>query len=311
MTNKFLALTLACTTSVAALAVSPAVSPAAAADKFTVGYTNLADTDVFLQKVKQDVIQAAKADPNLDIRFADANLDVSKQLDQIDNFIAQKVKAIVVVPVDYDGIVPGIEKANEAGIPVISLVISSHGGKFTYVGSSSENAGRLQGEYMHDHLPKDAQIVYLQGTLGLYHSGERLKGFKEALNRPDVKVLATQSADYDRAKGMQTTEDWIQTFPHFDAVVAANDQMALGALQALKGADRAKGVLITGIDGLADTIKAVSTGEVAQTIFQNAKGEADACVQVLEDLAAGKPAPKEKIVPFEPITKDNVAKYMQ
>ena len=307
MKMKVLGLVLACATSMAALTVSPAF----AVDKFTVGYTNLADTDVFLQKVKQDVIQAAKADPNLDIRFADANLDVSKQLDQIDNFIAQKVKAIVVVPVDYDGIVPGIEKANQAGIPVISLVISSHGGKFTYVGSSSENAGKLQGEYMHDHLPKDAQIVYLQGTLGLYHSGERLKGFKEALNRPDVKILATQSADYDRAKGMQTTEDWIQTFPHFDAVVAANDQMALGALQALKGADRAKGVLITGIDGLPDTIKAVSTGEIAQTIFQNAKGEADACVKLLEDLAAGKPAPKEVIVPFEPITKDNVAKYMQ
>ncbi len=76
----------------------------------------------------------AKKDPTLDVHFADANLDVSKQLDQIDNFIAQKVNAIVVVPVDYDGIVPGIEKANQAGIPVISLIISSHGGKFTYVG---------------------------------------------------------------------------------------------------------------------------------------------------------------------------------
>ncbi len=122
-------------------------------------------------------------------------------------------------------------------------------------------------------------------------------------------MLAVQSADFDRAKGMQTTEDWIQSFPHFDGLIAANDQMALGALQALKGADRAKGVLISGIDGLPDTVKAVADGDIAQTIFQNAQAEAQAAIDVIEDIKAGKPAPKEKIVPFEPITKDNVSKY--
>ena len=254
MNKNSLGIVFACATSLAALTINVAH----AADKFVVGYTNLADTDVFLHKAKLDFEADAKKDPTLDVHFADANLDVSKQLDQIDNFIAEKVNAIVVVPVDYDGIVPGIEKANQAGIPVISLIISSHGGKFTYVGSSNAEAGRLQGEYMHDHLPKDAKIVYLQGTLGLYHTAERQKGFEEALKRPDVKTLAVQSADFDRAKGMQTTEDWIQSFPHFDGLIAANDQMALGALQALKGADRAKGVLISGIDGLPDTVKAVA-----------------------------------------------------
>lgn len=306
MNRRAFGIVLACATSLSALLGGPVL----AADKFVVGYANLADTDVFLGKAKQSFAAAAKADPSLDVRFADANIDVSKQLDQIDNFIAQKVNAIVVVPVDYDGIVPGIEKANQAGIPVISLIISSHGGKFTFVGSSNSEAGRLQGEYMHDHLPKDAKIVYLQGTLGLYHSAERLKGFQDALKRPDVKVLAMQSAEFDRAKGMQTTEDWIQTFPHFDGLVAANDQMALGALQALKGADRAKGVLISGIDGLPDTLKAVADGDIAQTIFQNAKAEADAAFSVLEDIKAGKPAPKEKLVPFEPVTKDNVNQYL-
>jgi inositol transport system substrate-binding protein len=282
---------------------------ASAKDKFTVGYINLADSDVWLKKLKTDFANAAKADPSLDIAFADANGDVNKQLDQIDNFIAQKVDAIVVLPVDYDGIVPGVEKANAAGIPVISLAIRSHGGKFAYVGSSNLDAGRLQGKFMHDHLPKNAQIVYLQGTLGLYHSNERYKGFTEALDRPDVKILAVQSGDYDRAKGMAITEDWIQSFPKFDGIVAANDQMALGALQALKAADR-KGVLISGIDGLQDTLKAVADGDIAHTVFQNATAQAKAAVQVIEDMKAGKPAPGETIVPFEPITKENVAKYM-
>lgn len=293
-----------------AMALSSLMPLAAGAqEKFTVGYANLADSDVWLKKLKTDFETAASADPSLNVVFADANGDVSKQLDQIDNFIAQKVNAIIVLPVDYDGVVPGVEKANEAGIPVIALAIRSNGGKYYYVGSSNLDAGRLQGEFMHDNLPKDAKIVYLQGTLGLYHSNERLKGFTDALNRPDVTVLATQSADYDRAKGMAVTEDWIQSFPQIDGVVAANDQMALGALQALTAAGR-QGVLISGIDGLQDTLKAIVDGGIAHTVFQNATAQAKAAVEVLEKIKAGDTIPAETVVPFEPITKENVDKYM-
>ena len=122
----------------AACAVMMAVTPGAAfaqAKKFVVGYANLADTDVFTMSRKTAFIDAVKADANVSVSFADANGDISKQLDQIDNFIAQKVNALVIVPVDYQGIVPGVEKANKAGIPVIALGIESAGGKYTFVGS--------------------------------------------------------------------------------------------------------------------------------------------------------------------------------
>jgi len=306
MNRRTLTLALACSASLLTLTGSVV----RAADKFTVGYANMADTDVFVMARKNAFIEAAKADPSIDIRFSDANNDANKQLDQIDNDLAAKVNVIVTVPVDYQGIVPGVEKANEAKVPVIALGIQSAGGKSTFVGSKNIDAGRMQGEYMHDHLPKDAKVVYLQGTPGLYHSAERLKGFQEALNRPDVKVLAIQSGDYDRAQGMKVTEDWIQTFPQFDAVVAANDQMALGAVQALKSADRLKGVMVSGVDGTPDALKAIQNGEMSQSIFQNAKGQAKAAFEVVEDIKAGKTPPAEKLVPFESITKDNVQKYM-
>lgn len=283
---------------------------ARAADKFDVGYANMADTDVFVMARKNAFIDAAKSDSAVDTKFSDANNDASKQLDQIDNFLAAKVKAIVVVPVDYQGIVPGVEKANEAGTPIIALGIQSAGGKSTFVGSKNIDAGKMQAEYMHDKLPKNAQVLYLQGTPGLYHSAERLKGFQDNLNRPDVKILAVQSGDYDRAQGMKVTEDWIQTFPKFDAIVAANDQMALGAVQALKAANRLNGVMISGVDGTPDALKAIQNGEMAQSIFQNAKGQAKAAFEVVEEIKAGKTPPAEKLVPFESITKDNVQKYM-
>ncbi|KDB54346.1 ABC-type sugar transport system, periplasmic component [Sphaerotilus natans subsp. natans DSM 6575] len=293
----------------AVLATVPGLS--AAAGKFVVGYTNLADTDVFTMSRKTAFAEAAKASPELSVLFADANGDVSRQLDQIDNFIAKKVNAIVIVPVDFQGIVPGIEKANKAGIPVIALGIKAAGGTYTFVGSQNVDAGRMQGEFMVRVLPKNAQIVYLQGQPGLSHSKERQEGFLAALSgRKDVKVLANLPANYDRAEGMKVTEDWIQRFPKFDALIAANDQMALGALQALKAANR-KGVLISGIDGTKDALAAIQAGEMSQSIFQNARGQAEGAYKVVKMAMEGKPLPKEMLIPFESIVKENVTNYMK
>ncbi|APO79690.1 sugar ABC transporter substrate-binding protein (plasmid) [Rhizobium etli 8C-3] len=298
-------LALACAVSVSALSAGATF----AADKFVVGYANMADTDVFVMARKNAFIEAAKSDPAVEVNFSDANNDASKQLDQIDNFIAQKVDAIVVVPVDYQGIVPGVEKANAAGIPVIALGIQSAGGKYTFVGSKNIDAGRLQGEYMKAHLPKDGKILYLEGTPGLSHTQERKKGFEEALGRSDVTTLASLSANYDRAEGMKVTEDWIQSFPEFDGIIAANDQMALGALEALKGAGRLKGVLISGVDGVPDALTAIKAGEMSQTIFQDAAGQAKAAFEVVEGVKKGEQPPAEKLVPFASITKDNVDQF--
>ena len=297
---------------VAASLLIVASGAAAAGKKFVVGYTNLADTDVFTMSRKSAFDQATKADPDLNVIFTDANNDASRQLDQIDNFIAQKVNVIVVVPVDYQGIVPGVERANKAGIPVIALGIQSAGGKYTFVGSKNFDAGRLQGEFMAASLPKNAQILYLQGTPGLYHSKERLAGFTQTLaKRPDVKVLSSLPADYDRAQGMKVTEDWVQRYPKFDAIVAANDQMALGAVEALKTAGRLKGVEISGVDGTGDALHAIKAGEMSQTIFQNAKGQAVAAYQVVETIKGGKQPPADVIVPFESVTTSNVGTYLK
>lgn len=300
-------LALACAVSVSALSAGAAF----AADKFVVGYANMADTDVFVMARKNAFIEAAKSDADIEVNFSDANNDASKQLDQIDNFIAQKVNAIVVVPVDYQGIVPGVEKANAAGIPVIALGIQSAGGKYTFVGSKNIEAGRLQGEFMKANLPKDAKILYLEGTPGLSHTQERKKGFEEALGRSDITTLASLSANYDRAEGMKVTEDWIQSFPKFDGIIAANDQMALGALEALKGADRLEGVLISGVDGVPDALTAIKAGEMSQTIFQDAAGQAKAAFEVVEGIKKGEQPPAEKLVPFASITNENVDQFIK
>ncbi|MGF6988800.1 inositol transport system substrate-binding protein [Lachnospiraceae bacterium PF1-21] len=280
--------------------------------KFVIGYCNGADSDVFMVARKDAFSEVAGENADIEIKYADANKDVQKQLSDADTFISNKVDCLVLVPNDAEAIVPAVESANAAGIPVICLGIKAASGDFIYVGSENYEAGRMQGEYFAEELPEDAKILYLAGTAGMDHSQARQEGFETALKdagRDDVEILANLDGDYDMAKAMQITEDWIQKFSSFDGICAANDQMALGAIEALKGANRLKGVMVTGIDGLKEAYDAIENDEMVQTILQDAPGQANAAYEVVERLMKGESIEDEVLVPFVSITKDNVAEY--
>lgn len=286
---------------------------AASGEAFTIGYCNGADSDVFMVARKDALIaKVAETGANIDLQFADANQDSTKQLGDADTFIAKGVDALVLVPNDAEAIVPAVEAANAAGIPVICLGIKAASGDYIYVGSENYDAGHMQGEYMAETLPENAKVLYLAGTAGMDHSAARREGFQAALTeagRDDVEILADLDGDYQMAKAMQITEDWIQKFPQFDAIVAANDQMALGAVEALKGANRLEGVQVTGVDGLAEAYAAIKADEMVQTILQDAPGQADAAYGVIEKLMAGQDAGSEVLVPFQSVTKENVDEF--
>lgn len=279
-----------------------------------IGFTNLAESDVFC-KARADQFQAAidAAGADYEVTFTDANNDIQKQLDQIDNFIAQKVDLIVVVAVDTDAVVPGIQAANSAGIPVIAFGMKPSDGDFTFVGSQNYDAGKMQGDYMAEVLPDDAKVLYLGGTNGLSHATERREGFTDGCLkvRTDVELLADLPGDYDMAKGMSITEDWIQTFTEFDAIIAANDQMALGAIQALKAANRLEGVLVSGVDGTQEACQAIKDGEMAQSILQDAPAQGQACYETTVTLLKGETVKEDVIVPFTSITADNVDDFLE
>lgn len=282
-------------------------------EKFVVGYCNGADSDVFMVARKDALIEKVKAEgANIDLQFADANQDSTKQLGDADTFIAKGVDLLVLVPNDAEAIVPAVESANAAGIPVVCLGIKAASGDYIYVGSENYDAGHMQGEYLAKTLPENAKVLYLAGTAGMQHSTDRREGFLVALDeagRSDVEVLADLDGNYEMAKAMQITEDWIQKYPQFDAIVAANDQMALGAGEALKGANRLEGVQVTGVDGLAEAYTAIQNGEMVQTILQDAPGQATAAYEVMTKLMKGETSDKEVLVPFQSVTADNVADY--
>lgn len=275
---------------------------------FKIGYANPNDAVLF-DKLKHDTFEKlAKEDPSLEVVYTNANSDVQLQLDHVDNFIAQKMNLIILDPVNGDGIVPGIERANAAGIPVMCLGFDATGGDFIYVGTKHIEAGIMQGQYMAEHLPPNANVLYLAGRPGHSNSIGRREGFLSVISaeRPDVTILAEQTGHYMRDQGMTVMEDWIQIYPKIDAVVAANDEMAMGALEALKSAGRHEGVLIAGVDATDEACLAVKNGEMAITILQSAPKIVQKGFETAKKLQNGESVEKEIIISFEKVTIENV-----
>lgn len=279
-------------------------------DQITIGFTNMADTDVFCKYTMDQFVQQAGA-KGWSVTTADAELDTKKQIDQVNNFIASKVDVIVIEAVDSDAIVPGIEAANQANIPVICLVCDATGGDFIYVGSDNYQCGQAQAEFYNEALPENAKIVYLAGTPGLTHSNLRHDGFFENFKRDDVEVVAELSANFEREEGMKIMQDLIQAHPQIDGVVSANDQMALGAVQALKAADRLNGVVICGVDATEDGMRSIKEGEMTGSMLYNGIVQAQNTVMSIEKILAGEETESRVISPFELVTQDNVDEYSQ
>lgn len=317
--KKMLALALALTLALTLTACGGS-SGGGETDTFEIGYVNQDDTDVFCMS-REAALTAVLEGTDFHVSFTDGNNDTQKQIDQANAFLAKGVDALILVPADSDAIIPAVEAANKNGTLVICLGIASNGGEYIYVGSQNYDAGYMQGQYMAENLPENANVLYCAGTAGLFHSAERREGFLAALNengRTDVTVLADQDGDYRKDEAMRICEAWIQTYGNgsggvtFDAIVCANDQMALGCMEVLRGANLLTEngeILITGVDGTDEAVQAVADGYMAQTVLQDAPGQAQTAYEVLQKLAVGEETEAEIMVPFRSITAENAADY--
>lgn len=294
------------------LLAASAAAASEAGKKYVVGYSNLSDADVNCRITKDFFMQYSKNYPDMRVIATDAQLQVEKQVADIESLIAQNVDVIIALPLDYSALEPPVLAANEAGIPFIAFRAAIAGGEYTYCGSNDVEAGRLQAEWCVKNLPKNAKILYMAGTMGMDTTTLRMRGFKEVMQaeRPDVKTLAELDGDFDRAKGMQIMEDWMQTFPEFDAVVSCNDQMALGAIEAMKGAHRLDGVAVLGVDAVKDALLAIRDGDMSMSAYQNANAQAKAVAEMAHKICTGQKV-ENLFIPFEEVTKANVAEYLK
>lgn len=290
---------------------------ASAAD-IKVGVSMSAFDDTFLTYLREDMDKQAKSYPKGDgvqLQFEDARADVVKQLSQVENFISQKVDAIIVNPVDTASTANIIKAATAAKIPLVFVNRRPDQKDLpkdvVAVTSDDVEAGKLQMQYIAEKLGGKGKIVILLGDLANNSTTNRTKGVKEVLAKyPDIKIEQEQTGIWLRDKGMTLVNDWLTQGREFDAVLANNDEMAIGASMALKSAGKEKGsVLIAGVDGTPDGLNAIAKGHMAASAFQDAKGQAVGSVEAARKMAKNEATEQNVVIPFKLITPDNVKDF--
>jgi ribose transport system substrate-binding protein len=270
------------------------------------------DMSSFITAGKEGMDQYAK-DNNIELVWNSANLDVSTQANQVDSLINQGVNAIIVVPVQADSLGPQVASAKAKDIPLVPVNAALDSKDIAgNVQPDDVKAGEQEMQMMADHLGGKGNIVVLQGPLGQSGELDRTKGIKNVLAKyPDIKILAMDTANWKRDEAVNKVKNWISGFgPQINAVVAENDDMGLGALQALKESGRTD-VPIVGIDGIEDGLNAVKSGEFIGTSLQNGTVELSAGLAVANALAKKEQVNTNPVYIMPAITKDNVDVAMQ
>ena len=295
----------------AALLLASALALAAPV-KVGVSIANFDDT--FLTYMMDGMKSWAKANPSeVQLTFTDAKEDMAKQLDQVENFIVQKKDAIIIVPVDTSATAPMTKNIISKNIKAV--YVNRNPGNLPdgayYVGSEEIVAGRLQMDFLGEKLGGKGSVAILMGKLDNEGALKRTEGNEEVLKKkfPGIKVLDKQTGLWQRNEGMTKTEDWINRFgKDLNAILCNNDDMALGAIQALKDKKRTD-IIVVGVDATPDALTSVSKGELAATVFQDAAGQGGGGVEVALKAAKGEKVAKETWIPFKLVTPANLSQF--
>ncbi|MBX6341901.1 MAG: D-ribose ABC transporter substrate-binding protein [Thermomicrobiaceae bacterium] len=259
----------------------------------------------------RDGAQAAANAAGAKLVVADAQNDAAKQQNDIQTFITQKVDAILVNPVDSDAVVPAVEAANKANIPVIALDRSANGGKLvTTIASDNVLGGQLAAQEML-RLVGSGNIVELQGIPGTSAARDRGQGFDSTIKAQSaVKIVASQPANFDRTQGLNVMQNLLQAHPDIKGVFAQNDEMALGAVQAL--GDRAGSqIVVIGFDAVHDALVAIQEGRMNATVAQQPALMGQLGVVAAIKTINGETVPSTIPVEVKLVTKDNVQDFLK
>ena len=222
----------------------------------------------FFVSIREGIEEKAKEE-GAEVVISDAQNDSSVQSNQIEDLITQKVDLIIINPVDSTAISSSVQKANEANIPVICVDRGSEDGEvLSLVASNNVEGGKMAGEFILEKVGENAEVIQLEGIPGASSTRERGQGFEEA-TKDKINLVASQTANFDRAEGLTVMENLLQAQPDVKAVFCQNDEMALGASEAIKASG--KDIVIVGFDGNDDAVEAVKNGDLAATVAQQPK----------------------------------------
>jgi ribose transport system substrate-binding protein len=287
-----------------------ALTQPAFADGETIAVLTKNQTNPFFQAERVGAAKAAEALHAKVLQYVPTQPDsIPEQMSQIDDVVTKKPDAIVMAPVDYKAMVPGVSKINAAKIPVVNVTDRSVGGDFVaFVGADDYSIAKDAGRELLKAMGGKGEVIIIEGVRGALTAQDRLRGFKDAIAEfPDVKLVASQPGNYQRLQAMQVMENLLQANPNVAGVMAANDAMAIGAMDAL--ADANSNALIVGINGTKEAIEAIKAGKMLATGDYN--GFFQGCIGTMIAIRYLRHEPTPKIVTQAPVVvdKSNLGPY--
>jgi ABC-type sugar transport system substrate-binding protein len=260
----------------------------------------------------------AKTQNGVSLQIEDAKDDVSKQLSQIQNFIANKVDAIIVNPVDTSATAAMTKLAADAGVPLVYVNrepadVDKLGPKAAFVASNEKDSGTLETKEICKLLGGKGDILVMEGQLSNQAAVQRTADIHDVIATDGckgIKIIAEQTAEWDRTKAQNLMTNWLSKGMKYDAIVSNNDEMAVGALQALKAAGvDTKKAIVGGVDATQDALASMKAGDLKVTVFQDAAGQGKGAVDAALKLAAGQSVDKKVYIPFQLVTPANMADF--
>jgi inositol transport system substrate-binding protein len=298
------------------MAVSALMSTSALAANIGVSMAQFDDN--FLTVLRNGMQDYAKTLDGVTLQVEDAQNDVAKQQSQIQNFIASKVDAIIVNAVDTDATAAMSKLATAAGIPLVyvnrePVNVNELPAKQAFVASNEVESGTLETKEVCKLLKGKGKIVVMMGELSNQAARQRTKDIHDVIATDECKgltIVEEQTANWSRTQGADLMTNWLSAGLEFDAVISNNDEMAIGAIQALKAAGRKMdSVVVAGVDATQDALAAMAAGDLDVTVFQNAAGQGKGSVDAALKLAKGEKVEAKVYIPFELVTPDNLSKY--
>lgn len=260
-----------------------------------------------------DAVKAQADAFGVNLTINDAAQDVAKQISQIETAVNQGVDGIIIEPVSVDGIIPGVQMAKEAGVTVVIVnqQISDPTAADCYVGVSNADGGEMEMTKAAEDIGGAGDVAFLYGPMGSDAQIGRLEGYQRVLDKyPDIKVVFESTAEWDTAKALTLTENWLQANKNIKAIVAQNDGMALGALKAVEDAKLQDSIKIYGLDATPDALQAVKDGRLAATVSQSTTTQGTEAMKACYAIATGETVEAEILVDFTLITKDNIDDFL-
>ncbi|PYE23385.1 monosaccharide ABC transporter substrate-binding protein (CUT2 family) [Rhizobium sp. PP-F2F-G20b] len=295
-----------------------AVMLSTAAHAETIGVSIAKFDDNFLTVLRNGMSDYAQTLNGVSLQIEDAQNDVAKQQSQIQNFIAAGVDAIIVNPVDTDATAAMSKIASDANIPLVYVNrqpanLDALPDKQAFVASEETVAGTLEAQEVCRLLGGKGKAVVMMGELSNQGARMRTAAVHDVLATDACKgisIVEEQTANWQRTEGADLITNWLSAGTEFDAVIANNDEMAIGAMQALKAAGRPMDkVVIAGVDATQDALAAMAAGDLDVTVFQNAAGQGKGAVDAALKLVKGETVEKKVYIPFELVTPANLKDY--